>query len=171
MGVGVTCPKCRSNFAFFCSNCNSVETEIYESFKLENYFQTRSLYYLKCRTCDAEFDYAICPQCQTKVDPEKPFVTGDRGGGRMKKCFVATVCLGENSPKLGHFYSFRDEVLAKSRLGRKLIHYYYIFSPGLADRLHRSRFLKLVVKNMLILPAYYLSLAAVKIFGFCNNDK
>ena len=165
MGVGVTCPNCRSNFSFLCRNCNSVETEIYESLELANYFQTRSPYYLKCRMCQAEYDYAICPECQTKVIPEKPFVVGDKGRG-IKRCFIATACLDENSRMLDQLYIFRDEVLNKTHLGQQFIKFYYVHSPGLAAAIHKNNHLKSLVKYILVYPAYYLSLAAVKIVSF-----
>ena len=169
MGVGVTCPTCRSNFAFICRKCKSVETEIYESFELVNYFQTRSLYYLKCRMCQTEFDYALCPECQTKVIPEKPFVTGDKGHGPVKRCFIATACLDGNSRALNQLYVFRDEILVKNKTGRQFIRYYYALGPGLAAAIQRSNLLKLLVKYVLVYPAYYTSLAAMKIVSLLNK--
>jgi len=170
MGVGVTCPNCRGNFAFICSNCSSVETEIYESLELTNYFQTRGLYYLKCRICDAEFDFAVCPECHTKVIPEKPFVTGDKGRG-IKRCFIATACLDENSRMLDQLYVFRDEVLGKNHAGRQLVKYYYAYSPRLAAAIHRSCILKSLVKYAFVYPAYYAAMAAVRIVSFFSSEK
>lgn len=170
MGVGVTCPNCRGNFAFICSNCNSVETEIYERLELANYFQTRSLYYLKCRVCDAEFDSAVCPECHTKVIPEKPFVTGDKGSG-IKRCFIATACLDENSRMLDQLCVFRDEVLGKSKAGRQFVKYYYAYSPQMAAAIHRNSTLKSLVKYALVYPAYYAAMAAVGIVSFFGKKQ
>lgn len=169
MGVGVTCPNCRCNFAFYCPNCSSFETEIYESLELANYFQTRSLFYLKCRICKSEYDYAPCPDCHTKVIPEKPFVTGDRGRGIFKRCFIATACLDGNSKILNQLYAFRDEVLYKNRIGRQFITYYYAYSPRFAARIYKSSILKLLTKYLIVLPAYYTSLAFMKITSFFTH--
>lgn len=163
MGVGVTCPNCRVNFAFICNKCSSIEAEIHEIFEPVNYFQTRSPYYLKCRTCQAEFDYAVCPECRTKIIPEKPFVTGDRARSALKRCFIASACLGQDNPLLENLYRFRDEVLERFWLGRWFIRLYYIFSPGLAAAMQRNHILRSMIKYVLIYPAWCLALAARKI--------
>ena len=119
--------------------------------------------------CQTEFDYALCPECQTKVIPEKPFVTGDKGHGPVKRCFIATACLDDNSHVLNQLYVFRDEVLAKNKTGRQFIRYYYAHGPGLASSIKRSNLLKLLVKYLLVYPAYYASLAATKIVSLLNK--
>jgi len=169
MGVGVTCPNCRCNFAFFCRNCSSFETEIYESLELTNYFQTRSLFYLKCRKCKSEYDYARCPDCHTKVIPERPFVTGDKGRGIFKRCFIATACLDGNIKILNQLYAFRDEVLGEYKFGRQFITFYYAYSPRLAARIHKSKLMKLLAKYIIVYPAYYASLALMKIISFLEK--
>ena len=114
MGVGVTCPKCRMSFAFYCSNCSSYDIEIHESSALVNYFQNRAILYLKCRDCQFEYDDTLCPSCNTLIVPEQPFVKGDKGSRNTKKCFIATACVGEKSQIVRQLCLFRDELLVKN---------------------------------------------------------
>jgi len=169
MGVGVTCPHCRINFAFFCSNCKSYDTEIYSSLELANYFQTRTIYYIKCRSCEAEYDNVPCPACNTRIIPEKPFVQGDIGGANAKKCFIATACTGENSQIVKQLCSFRDDLLGKSHFGREFIKYYYIHSPSFAALMKRHRLLQALVKYFIIYPAYYAALAAMRFISLYKS--
>lgn len=170
MGVGVSCPKCRSNFAFSCDNCSSYEVLVYEDSKLVNYFQSRALYYFQCQKCKSEFDFAICPVCSKKILPQFPFVAGDKGGGETKKgCFVATVCVGENQQIISQLYRFRDEVLATNYFGKLLIRYYYLHGSKIAFYISRRKPLKLLIKYLIVYPAYYVSFAAMKIPDFLKN--
>ena len=169
MGVGVSCPKCSTTFAFYCNKCSSYNTQIYKGFEPEKYFQTRTVFYLKCRNCQSEFDYAICPDCQTKVFPTAPFVKGDSEEGSTKGCFIATACFGENSQIVDQLYLFRDELLEKNRIGKKFIKYYYIYSPSIASGIFKSALLKLFSKFVIVYPAYYISLVAMKIISFCSK--
>ena len=169
MGVGVSCPKCSTTFAFYCDKCSSYNTEIYKGFEPEKYFQTRTVFYLKCRNCQSEYDYAICPECQTKVFPTAPFVKGDLGVGNEKGCFIATACLGRNSQIVNQLYLFRDEFLEKNRIGKKFIKFYYIHSPALASCILKNSLLKSFSKFLVVYPAYYVSLATMKIISFFNK--
>jgi len=169
MGIGVTCPHCRVNFAFFCSNCNSYDVETYTSLELANYFQTRTIYYLKCRSCRAEYDHVPCPVCNTRIIPEKPFVQGDTGGNNAKKCFIATVCAGEHSQIVRQLCAFRDELLARNKFGRQFIKYYYTHGPWFAALMKRSNLLRFLVKYTIVYPAYYSALVGLKFFSFHKN--
>jgi hypothetical protein len=166
MGVGVFCPGCKNIFAFYCSNCSSYETEVYERLEPLYYFQTRTLYYFKCRRCNSEYDFATCPACNKNILPVDPFVKGDKGGGNVKWCFIATACLDEHSQILKQLYVFRDEFLEKNHLGKQFIKYYYIHSPKLASWIHKNTLLKLFTKYLLVYPAYYMSLVVMKIISF-----
>jgi len=166
MGVGVTCPVCRVVFAFYCKKCRSYDTEIHQSLGLINYFQSRSIYYLKCLKCQSEYDDISCPSCNTHIIPESPFVQGDKGGGNRKKCFIATACTEENSQIVIQLCSFRDEVLEHFEIGKQIVRYYYFYSPKLADFIQKRSLLKVIVKYCLIFPIYFVSFAAVKIFSF-----
>ena len=169
MGVGVTCPACRVVFAFYCKKCNSYDTEIYESLGLINYFQTRSIYYLKCRKCQSEYDYVPCPSCNTHIIPDSIFVQGDKGGGNRTKCFIATACTKEDSKIVIQLCSFRDEVLENYEIGKQIVRYYYVFSPKFARFLERKSLLKVLVKYCIIFPIYYMSFITAKILSFSRK--
>ena len=164
MGVGVSCPGCKSNFAFCCDNCSSYETVIYEDFKLVHYFQTRTIYYFQCQQCLFEFDYAICPVCSRRILPQYPFVVGDtRGRNDKKGCFIATACLGENSHIIRQLYVFRDELLETSYFGKLFIKYYYIVSPKLSLYISNRKLLKIFSTYLIVYPAYYTALVVMRI--------
>ena len=149
MGVAVTCPKCHISFAFDCNKCKSYDVEIHKGFEPEKYFSTRAVFYLQCRKCKREYDYILCPDCDTKIFPTAPFVKGDERGDKQKECFIATACLGDNSRILKQFYLLRDELLAKSKVGRQFIKYYYIYSPSIASFIYQNSLLKSFIKNLL----------------------
>ena len=165
MGVGVTCPKCNISFAFYCNKCSSYDTEINKGFEPEKYFQSRAVFYLKCRNCKSEYDYALCPDCDTHIFPTAPFVRGDAGGEKIKGCFIATACLGDNNPILKQLYLFRNEVLEKNKIGKKFIKYYYLYSPTFASFIHKKNLLKSFSKYLIVYPAYYASLLAMGIIA------
>ena len=170
MGVGVSCPKCKSNFAFSCNNCSSYEVVVYEESKLVNYFQSTPVYYFQCQKCKSEYGHAICPVCSKKILPEFPFVAGDKGGGdRRKGCFIATACVGENSQIIKQLYVFRDELLGTNYFGKQFIRYYYSHSPKLAYYISRKKSLQLFSKYFIVYPAYYVSLAAMKVQSALKN--
>lgn len=166
MGVGVTCPHCRVAFAFFCDKCLSYNIEIKKGFEPEKYFLTRAAFYLKCKECQREYGYVTCPDCSTKIFPNPPFVKGDAGEEKTRRCFIATACLEENSATLRHLYLLRDEFLEKSATGKKLIQYYYQFSPAFASCIRNNNLLKLFSKIFLVYPAYYLLLTAEKVLSW-----
>ena len=170
MGVGVSCPKCKTAFAFCCNKCSSYSTEIYKGFEPEKYFQTRTVFYLKCKECQSEFDYALCPECHKKIFPTAPFVKGDLGVKNARGCFIATACLDENSLVLSHLYSFRDEFLKKHHWGRLFIMYYYRHSPKLAYRIRKNKLLKIFSQYLIVYPAYFVSRLALKIIRFHKKN-
>jgi hypothetical protein len=169
MGVGVTCPKCSTTFASCCTKCSSYELTIFKGFAPEKYFQTRSIFYLKCRACQAEYEYILCPDCQTKIFPTAPFVRGD-SDRNLKGCFIATACVGTNSPILAQLYLFRDEFLTKNCLGRKFIKYYYACSPLVASWVRKSGIVKSLSKFLVVFPGYYLSIAVMKIHTILKKN-
>lgn len=169
MGVGVICPKCRATFAYYCSNCNSYDTEIYESSALTNYFQNRTIYYFKCRVCKFEYDNVTCPECNLLILPEQPFVKGDTGGGSAKRCFIATACLGENSQIVKQLYFVRDELLNKNLFGKQFIKYYYLYSPKLASCILKNSLVRSLAKYLLVYPAFFASLLVMKIISLYKD--
>jgi len=168
MGIGVTCPKCNVSFAFYCNKCSSYDIAINKGFEPEKYFLTRTVFYLKCRICQSEYDYIICPDCSTKIFPTAPFVKGDTNAGErnVKGCFIATACLGDNSKILTQLYLLRDELLEKNKIGEKFIKYYYTYSPILASWICKSNLLKSFSKYLIVYPAYFTSLVTMKIISF-----
>ena len=165
MGVAVTCPKCNISFAFDCNKCSSYEIEIHKGFEPEKYFSTRTDAYLQCRKCKTEYDSVLCPDCDTQIFPTVPFVKGDEGGEKGKGCFIATACLGDNSEILEQLYLLRDELLEKNKIGKQFIKYYYTYSPSIASCIHNNNLLKSFVKYLIVYPAYYVSLLAMKIIS------
>ena len=171
MGVGVSCPKCSNNFPFCCTNCNSYNVVVHEAPKFIHYFQPRTVYYFQCQNCLYEYDYAICPSCSKKILAQFPFVTGDTGGKDNKKCFIATACLDKNSHIIKQLYIFRDELLEKNYFGRLFIRFYYKHSPELAFRISRKKLFKTLSKYLIVYPAYYTSLAIMKILSISKKNK
>lgn len=169
MGVGVSCPKCSTTFASYCTKCSSYDLAIFKGFVPENYFQTRTIFYLRCRACQTEYEYILCPDCQTKIFPTAPFVRGD-SGKNLQGCFIASACLEANSPILAQLYLFRDEFLVRNRLGRKLIKYYYIYSPLIASRVSKCIIAKTLLKFLLVYPGYCLSIIFFKIHALLKKN-
>ena len=165
MGVAVTCPKCHISFAFDCNKCSSYEVEIYRGFEPEKYFSTRAVVFLQCRKCKTEYDSVLCPDCDTQIFTTVPFVKGDEGGEKGKGCFIATACLGDNSKILKQLYLLRDELLGKNKIGKQFIKYYYTYSPSIASCIHKHNLLKSFIKYLIVYPAYYVSLLAMKIIS------
>jgi hypothetical protein len=67
----------------------------------------------------------------------------------------AVVLLGKNDPRLETIRRFRDELLAKSAYGRKLIGFYYKNEKRLISVLEKNRIIKTTAKSVLetIVPA------------------
>lgn len=171
MGVGVSCPRCKNSFPFCCNNCSSYHVVLYEGFEPLKYFQSKTVYYLRCKSCKSEYDYAICPACSKQILPEPPFVTGDKAKGNLKSCFVATACLGENSHIIKQLYVFRDELLVTNYFGKLFIKYYYIYSPKFAFYISERNLLKILSKYLIVYPAYFVSLVLMRILSVYRRLK
>jgi hypothetical protein len=61
----------------------------------------------------------------------------------------ATKVLGADNPKLDNFRAFRDTMLAKSAVGRKVIQIYYDNADGISATLERSPALRAVTQRLL----------------------
>lgn len=66
-----------------------------------------------------------------------------------KRCYVATSLYGAADPRTSNLRTYRDEVLAKSMVGKILIETYYLISPHLVEMAERSPLLKWLVRRTL----------------------
>lgn len=68
-------------------------------------------------------------------------------------CFIATACYGDyNHPKVITLRQFRDNVLSNTIYGRRLISFYYKYSPKLAERIKHKKGLKAIIRALIISP-------------------
>jgi len=73
------------------------------------------------------------------------------------RCFIATAAYGTPFHKDLHFFrKFRERILLKSWFGRRFVHYYYKFSPPLADFIADHPRLRRLTRGMLAVPAVLL---------------
>ncbi len=94
----------------------------------------------RCVKCDRLVSAAtkVCPWCG------QPNPVPEPGG-----CFIATAIYGsENLPEVQLLRMYRD-VLQRSRLGRRIVSWYYRFSPPLASYLQNTSLLRIIVKKSL----------------------
>lgn len=66
------------------------------------------------------------------------------------KCFVATVCFGENAPETAALRGWRDDYLIKKAWGRKFIVWYYENGEALAEITARSSTLKYITMTFIL---------------------
>ncbi|MBI3756151.1 MAG: hypothetical protein HY265_08335 [Deltaproteobacteria bacterium] len=72
-------------------------------------------------------------------------------------CFIATAVYGAtDAPEVMIFRGFRDDVLLEYSIGRKIISFYYLFSPYAAKLIGKSVFAKSLVRIMIFKPAMWL---------------
>jgi len=77
--------------------------------------------------------------------PKKSTSSGKSG------CYIATACYGnEFAPEVLHLKLFRDNVLAKNRLGRLFIKTYYFLSPPIAEKLKNKERLNTFIRNQIL---------------------
>jgi hypothetical protein len=104
-------------------------------------------------------------------------VTSDGGGGGG--CFIATAAYGSyTAPCVQILRDMRDRFLLKSRVGKRLVHLYYKYSPPLADFIADHDNLKTVVRLSLLPlvgiswltlkmgPVFTISFMVLFVFGF-----
>jgi len=77
--------------------------------------------------------------------------------GTPSKCFVASVCFGENAAETNLLRSFRDDVLYDYDLGRNFIRWYYRNGENLAKYLANVKLLKMTVVTLLYIIVFGLS--------------
>ena len=82
-------------------------------------------------------------------------VTGLLADGNS--CFIATAAYGSSmDPHVQTFRNFRDRVLMNSDLGKRLVAFYYKYSPRLASTIESSPGLRWIVRGFLW-PLWFLS--------------
>jgi len=88
--------------------------------------------------------------------------SGGLGLGELLKgsCFIATAAYGSPiHPHIDTLRDFRDKYLMQGKLGRTLIHFYYKYSPFIADLIVKHKVLKIAVRiNLLPLVAFSYSM-------------
>lgn len=77
----------------------------------------------------------------------KSFLKG--AAAERGRCFIATAAFEYHSPEVEALTQFRDQVLAKSILGRAFISAYYFTSPPVARFLDKQSFLKTFIRALL----------------------
>jgi predicted RNA-binding Zn-ribbon protein involved in translation (DUF1610 family) len=110
-----------------------------------------------------------CPHCGQLIIRSKPLVDASNLHGRNNysssndgSCFIVTAC-NADSETLNTFYSFRDEILLCSSIGKKLVQLYYHFSPSIAKLIQQSEVLQSSILSMLLKPlATLLRLTALR---------
>lgn len=81
---------------------------------------------------------------------DRPETQSDQSEG----CFIATAAMGSSdNGKVELLRDFRDEVLKRSIFGRLFIRFYYRVSPPIAAWISRSKWRKMVVKQVIVNPA------------------
>ena len=69
---------------------------------------------------------------------------------KSEGCYIATAVYGDyNHPQVMVLRGFRDDVLINSQLGRKFIHFYYRYSPDIAEKLKSKHLLNSIIRKML----------------------
>ena len=65
-------------------------------------------------------------------------------------CYIATMAYGDyDHPQVLQLREFRDNVLAKSCLGRLLIKVYYHYSPKLVEKLKNKKHINTMIRKTL----------------------
>lgn len=68
-------------------------------------------------------------------------------------CFIATACYGDyDALEVLVLRQYRDEQLLKSRIGRRLVRFYYLVSPSIATVIAKSCWLKTLIRKYFLTP-------------------
>jgi DNA-directed RNA polymerase subunit RPC12/RpoP len=97
-----------------------------------------------------------CPYCgQRIIRPTIAKIDNDvlknYPSSSNSSCFIATAC-NADAETLNTFYNFRDEILLCSPLGKRLVQFYYRFSPGIAKLIQKSEMLQNSILSVLLKP-------------------
>jgi len=74
---------------------------------------------------------------------------------KKDKCFIATATMGNiNHPYVCTLRGYRDDVLATSKIGKKIVKLYYFLSPTIARVISKNRIFREISLRLIVLPAY-----------------
>lgn len=90
-----------------------------------------------------------------KLKSEFEFESGENNKNTLSGCFVITACYdgNENHPDLVVFRDIRDNLLGKTKVGKKFISLYYKYGPRLAEIVKRLSSLKKLLRFMFVIIA------------------
>ena len=69
-------------------------------------------------------------------------------------CFIATAVYGTSlAPEINTLRVFRDNILLSNSIGKKFVHFYYRFSPPIANFISKHSILKTCIRKIFIAPS------------------
>jgi ribosomal protein L7/L12 len=78
-------------------------------------------------------------------------ILSENGIKTKEGCFIATACYGNYDAKeVVILRMYRDQILNKSGIGRRIIKFYYTVSPSLAKRIDKSEKTKRFIRNFIL---------------------
>jgi hypothetical protein len=95
----------------------------------------------KTMALNEESDWKLCKKCTdgfTNYEKKKSF------------CFIATAAFSPIAPEVLVLRTFRDECLAKLKVGQCFIRLYYFISPKIALWIEKSRLRKRITRSALL---------------------
>lgn len=82
---------------------------------------------------------------------------------KKKKCYIATAIMkNPNHPYVILLRKYRDDVLTNSFIGRKLIDFYYLYSPTIAQAISQHNFLRKMSLYLIIRPFTFVARFSIK---------
>lgn len=86
-------------------------------------------------------------------------------------CFIATACYGDSDcEEVRVFRKFRDTVLLRCNIGKKIVLLYYRISPSIAAWILGYNMRRYIIKYTLLVPALVLSRATIFILGIVRKS-
>ncbi|MFL2869495.1 MAG: CFI-box-CTERM domain-containing protein [Pirellulaceae bacterium] len=88
-----------------------------------------------CTQCGTGYTKYTCDCGTYNTHPTMKWVDAE---GKVKECFVATVCFGNPDHRVvEELRLFRDQVLKSNRMGRAFVDWYYRHGPALASAIKK----------------------------------
>ncbi|MEB3335587.1 MAG: CFI-box-CTERM domain-containing protein [Cyanobacteriota bacterium] len=159
---GIMHPQCFANISkwkYSCSACGaSIDAERVNA----------------CPNCNHPVVIDYCMYCNNSLSVDQAVVINENQSlyahqachSARHACFIATAAMG--SPLAAEVLllsEFRDKLLRRFALGRRLIHFYEQVSPPLATMISHSHASKVVVRTLLIKPASKISKRLLKLMS------